>query len=311
MASYYLIWSILFTSFSLMGAFDLVRTLHKARKTSKIVAYATLEVVSIFGYCFLMGKLFEPNHVNRGFETPFKYFIISLSILLWTVKLIAIKRGRWPLNTISLKDALKENQELCFIFDSKGRLVQETVAVYPDCLWLHNLPNKASFLKACGENAYEGDFFLDPQLRIKLYSERSRKVVSFKKETITNRKMDIIGEIWTGTDITELQIVYEALKESQNELIEVQSILVNYIELVEAYERTKAEQEISARMNELIGQEMMALLKQLQVMEISLKDKDLSVFDHQLDQAIANCKDVIKDVRKTVSLISNNTGESV
>lgn len=311
MANYYLIWSILFTSFALMGAFDLITTLHKAERTRSVTVYLILEGVSMVGYWVLIGMLFSPDRVNEGFETPYKYLAIALSLLLWIVKRIAIRSGWWSLGGISLKDALRENQGLCFIFDSKGRLVQESVSLYSECFWLQNHPNRASFLKACEKNAYEGDFLKDPQLRIKLYTEQARKVVSLKKDTITNRRGDVIGEIWSGTDITELQTVYEALRESETELIEVQSVLVNYLEMVEAYERTKAEQDISLRMNELIGQEMMTLLKQLQVMEISLKDKDLTVFNHQLDQAITNCKGVIKDVRKTVGLISNNTGESL
>ncbi len=136
-----------------------------------------------------------------------------------------------------------------------------------------------------------------------------RKVIGFKRENIVNAKGDAIGEVWTGSDITEFQMVYEALKESQNELIEVQTVLVNYLEMVEDYERTKAEQEISLRMNEIIGHEMMTLLKQLQVMEINLREEDLNSFNQLLKTAILNCKDIIKDVRKTVQLISTNDGE--
>lgn len=311
MASYYLIWSILFTSFSLLGAYDLVMTVYKAKKTKRVIAYVGFESISLVGYFILMAMLFSPEQVNTGFETPFKYAVISLSLFLWGLKLAAVQKGRWQLNTISLKDALRDNQEICFVFDNKGRLVQRAMAACDDCFWLQNILNKESFLRACMENAYEKDFLLDPQFKIKRYTEKSRKVVSFKRDTITNNKMEVIGEIWIGTDITELQTVYEALKESQNELIEVQSVLVNYLDLVEDYERTKAEQDISLRMNELIGQEMMTLLKQLQVMEIDLKEKSPTDFNRQLTTAIASCKDVIKDVRKTVQLISTNSGEPI
>lgn len=309
MAGYYLIWSMLFTSFSLLAAIDLVLTIQKAKRTKQTIGYIILESANILGYLYLLGELFSPVNVNGGFQTPLKYIVILLTAILWLFKAISIKKHQWHLSPLSLKDALKENQHLCFVFDNKGWVVQSSLGNLESCQWLSGLQNKADFLKACMENAYEEEFINDPQLKIKFYTEQVRKVIGFKREKITNPKGEPIGEVWTGDDITELQVIYEALKESQTELMEVQSVLVNYLEMVEDYERTKSEQEISLRMNEIIGHEMMTLLKQLQVMEMNLKEDDLSSFNQQLKTAILSCKDIIKDVRKTVQLISTNDGE--
>ncbi len=145
MAGYYLMWSIIFTSFSLLASIDLVMTIRKAKRTKKTIVYILLEGISIAGYLYLLGILFSPDNVNGGFYTPLKYMPLLLTGSLWLFKGFAIKGNKWHLSSISLKDALKENQHICFIFDSKGWVVQSTLGTFDSCQWLNDIQSKADF----------------------------------------------------------------------------------------------------------------------------------------------------------------------
>jgi signal transduction histidine kinase len=262
--------------------------------------YIGFEVVLVMAIIYELGVLFKPQRQVYDFNIIIAVLPMILLMMLWSAGFWMKQREYFNKAKIGLKDALNSEKLICYVFNQKGLLVQHSLGPLLDVSGFNQISCEEDLQTSIKVHCYSGTEWSSHSELVIIDREEQSFIYGFSRENVLTPRGDIIGCIWSASDQTELQRLYEDLSMKQAELKEIQNYLGSYLEVVEDLERMQSQKDIARKMNETIGQELMTLLKLLQIMNQPTALMDEIKFREQLDLAIGQCREIIGGVRETV-----------
>lgn len=244
-----------------------------------------------------------------GYKT-FLYYTIPvisaevLTLFMW----FHIRSARFGFTELSLKSVIQSMGDCILVLDLKHRIMDANLAFFEP---VFGQKKPWTYMDFCRQLSIEEIVSeKERQILSDLLNAEGEQEINFlinthaltctcKTVLLHNAKGDRIGLMISFHNITAHSQLRQELEDKKQELITINNELQDFILVVNRLEEEKVKREISLRIQNSIGQEIMELLTMLEVAK--LKTDSTSV--HELELAVEACRKLIGRIRESVAEI--------
>ena len=232
---------------------------------------------------------------------------------LWTINIFIERRQIFAeLSTVSLEIFMDSIDDAVIIFDRYGKLLDLNTNA-------KNLFREFLIRNTLDEfmNAVNSHILFDQAL-LTINEQKSREIgincplgsryFIYSMTLPRNKRDETIAIVLTFHDITDKKVILAELDEKNTEFEKLNQQLHNYILAAIHLEEEKEKNRTALQVQETIGQSIIELLAGLEVLKLA-KENDRKEIEQKLSEMIANCRQVLLEVRISVEKLMSQKPE--